>query len=727
MAVNYRDPNVLRRHIRRIIDFYHPACIDSERGGYINQFTDDGTIYDRDTKHLVGTCRFIFNYAVAAELFGGGEYRSAAAHGVAFLQSAHRQSDGGFAWVLGPRGVEDGTRHCYGHAFVLLAAALAARAGVSEADTLTGEVYELLEERFWDPGARLYVDEIAAGNWREISPYRGQNANMHLCEAMLAAFETSREDRYLDRALTLAKRICVELAAPARGLIWEHYTTDWQHDWEYNRDDAKNLFRPYGYLPGHFVEWAKLLLILERHRAEPWLAPAAARLFDTALQRSWDQEQGGMHYAFAPDGTILDTDRYYWVLAETVAAAALLAVRTGEARYWDWYDRAWHYADRHFVDHAHGAWYRVLDRDGHRYDDQEEPAEQDRLPPARRLLRDSARPAPPRPIKTAPPRRHGGHSVRGAAPPAAVPAVGLAGPPPPRLPGQVGHARAESLQALQRRDAARRGIQQLRQRGNLHHACGRTQLGGQFAVVRRARRLLAGGFQRCFRGGVVHAGYGGQEADQFRILALGAGTADGDVGHRGGPHRQPPRHIGARFCIQTPRHRLLHPLYQRRAGAPCRGAGEIPETDADIGLLGVLFRLPGRRIRLPSAPVQHRLRVPEQPLLHLGRLAIGGQQRLQPLQGELLPRAAPRELGQCHQQVVPVRARHRLTEVALHRLQLARGQPRRQLVEEALDHVHLVLIDRRIDPRGGAEYSGQGKVERLPVVGPLAPPAAAAR
>ena len=373
MAVNYRDPNVLRRHIRRIIDFYHPACIDSERGGYINQFTDDGTIYDRDTKHLVGTCRFIFNYAVAAELFASGEYRSAAAHGVAFLQSAHRQSDGGFAWVLGPRGVEDGTRHCYGHAFVLLAAALAARAGVSGADTLAGEVFELLEERFWDPGARLYVDEIAAGNWQEISPYRGQNANMHLCEAMLAAFETSREDRYLDRALTLAKRICVELAAPARGLIWEHYTTDWQHDWEYNRDDAKNLFRPYGYLPGHFVEWAKLLLILERHRAEPWLAPAAARLFDTALQRSWDQEQGGMHYAFAPDGTILDTDRYYWVLAETVAAAALLAVRTGEARYWDWYDRAWHYADRHFVDHAHGAWYRVLDRGGHRYDDKKSP------------------------------------------------------------------------------------------------------------------------------------------------------------------------------------------------------------------------------------------------------------------------------------------------------------------------------------------------------------------
>ena len=371
--MNYRDPEVLRNHIQRIIDFYHPACIDRERGGYINQFTDDGTIFDRDTKHLVGTCRFVFNYAVAAELFQRDEYRTAAAHGLAFLQSAHRQPDGGYAWELGAGGVEDGARHCYGHAFVLLAAAMAARVGVPDAAAVTRSVYELLEERFWEPGARLYADEIAAGDWGAVSPYRGQNANMHLCEAMLAAFEATAEERYLERAHTLARRVCLELAEPAQGLIWEHYTTDWSHDWEYNRDDPKNLFRPYGYLPGHFVEWTKLLLILERHRPEAWQAETAQRLFDTALERSWDEERGGMHYTFAPDGTILDTDRYYWVLAETVAAAAVLAVRTGEQRYWSWYDRAWDYADRYFVDHTHGAWYRVLDRSGQRYDDKKSP------------------------------------------------------------------------------------------------------------------------------------------------------------------------------------------------------------------------------------------------------------------------------------------------------------------------------------------------------------------
>ena len=371
--MDYRDPQTLRNHIQHIIDFYHPACLDTERGGYINQFTDDGTIYDRDTKHLVGTCRFVFNFAVAAELFGNDEYRAAAAHGVAFLESGHRQPDGGYAWVLGARGVEDGARHCYGHAFVLLAAAMAAGVGIPGAAALTGSVYELLEERFWEAGARLYVDRIAAGDWQAIAPYRGQNANMHLCEAMLAAFEATGEERYLDRAHTLARRICVELAAAAEGLVWEHYTSTWSHDWEHNRDDPKHLFQPYGYLPGHFVEWSKLLLILERHRPEPWQLDTARRLFDTALARSWDDERGGMHYTFAPDGTILDTDRYYWVLAETVAAAAVLAVRTGDSEYWRWYDRAWAYADEYFVDHTHGAWYRVLDRDGRPYDDKKSP------------------------------------------------------------------------------------------------------------------------------------------------------------------------------------------------------------------------------------------------------------------------------------------------------------------------------------------------------------------
>ncbi len=371
--MSYRDPEFLRDHIRNIISFYHPTCIDEEYGGYINQMRDEGSIFDRMTKHLVGTCRFIYCFSMASLALDEPAYRDAAAHGLRFLQASHRQPDGGFAWVLHGREIEDGDRHCYGHAFVLLAAAAAAKAGVDGARELAADVYELLESRFWEPQAQLYVDLIAAGDWSAIDPYRGQNANMHMCEAMLCAYEATGEGRYLDRAHLLARRICVDLADKADGLVWEHYRTDWTHDWDYNKDDPQNLFKPYGYLPGHFTEWSKLLLILERYQPEDWMLPRARLLFDTALEKSWDHEKGGMHYTFSPEGEILDRDRYYWVLSETFAAAAALALRTGDDRYWDWYDKAWAYSDRHLIDHDFGGWYRILDANNRQYDDLKSP------------------------------------------------------------------------------------------------------------------------------------------------------------------------------------------------------------------------------------------------------------------------------------------------------------------------------------------------------------------
>ena len=99
----------------------------------------------------------------------------------------------------------------------------------------------------------------------------------------------------------------------------------------------------------------------------------ARTLFDTALEKSWDNQLGGMHYTFAPDGRILDTDRYYWVLSETFAAAALMAIRTDDSHYWNWYDRTWAFSDRHFVDHEYGGWYRILNAENKKYNNLKSP------------------------------------------------------------------------------------------------------------------------------------------------------------------------------------------------------------------------------------------------------------------------------------------------------------------------------------------------------------------
>jgi mannose/cellobiose epimerase-like protein (N-acyl-D-glucosamine 2-epimerase family) len=375
---DFRSRAFLLDHVRATMAFYHPRAIDPD-GGFFHFFRDDGTVYDAATRHLVSSTRFVFDYAMAARHFGSDDYRKAARHGVAFLRERQRNPEtGGYVWLLRGKEAIDATNHCYGLAFVLLAYAHASMAGIDEARPWIAEAFQSMEDHFWSERYGLYADEASA-DWGRLSPYRGQNANMHSCEAMLAAFDATGEHRYLERAETLARNVTVRQADLAQGLIWEHYHSDWSVDWEYNKNDRTNIFRPWGFQPGHLTEWAKLLLILDRHRARlrtggDWLVPRARQLFDAGVTKAWDADYGGLYYGFAPDGAICDSDKYFWVQAESLAAAALLAARTGLEQYWDWYDRIWSYSWQWFVDHQYGAWYRILTRDNRKYSDEKSPA-----------------------------------------------------------------------------------------------------------------------------------------------------------------------------------------------------------------------------------------------------------------------------------------------------------------------------------------------------------------
>ncbi|TAL91678.1 MAG: AGE family epimerase/isomerase [Rhodanobacter sp.] len=374
---DFRSPEFLREHIAQTMAFYHPRAIDPA-GGFFHYFKDDGTIYDRRHRHLVSSTRFVVNYALAAIEFERPDYLDAARHGLRYLRDMHRDPrSGGYAWTIRDGQPEDRTNHGYGVAFVLLAYASARKAGMVEAATWMEETWQLLEQHYWDAGAGLYRDE-ADPDWR-FSDYRGQNANMHMCEAMLAAYQASDDVRYLDRALLLASNMTQRQAVKAGGLVWEHYDSHWEINWDYHRDDPKHLFRPWGFQSGHQTEWAKLLLIMQpllrkRSVACEWLLPTARRLFDAALARAWDSACGGICYGFAPDGQVCDDDKYFWVQAESLVAAALLHERTGEPAYDNWYRRLWAYAWDHFVDHQHGAWYRILTRDNHKIDNEKSPA-----------------------------------------------------------------------------------------------------------------------------------------------------------------------------------------------------------------------------------------------------------------------------------------------------------------------------------------------------------------
>ncbi|WP_414680877.1 AGE family epimerase/isomerase [Marinomonas sp. 2405UD66-6] len=369
---DFQSPEFLKRHIQTTMDFYHPHCLDPN-GGYFQFFKDNGDIYDTDTRHLVSSTRFVFNYAKAYEAEGKPEYLEATRHGLNYLRTRHRRDNGGYVWLLNKDHNLDETNHCYGLAFVLLVYATAYKAGVEEAKPWIKETFDLMEQHFWDAEFGLYKDEISS-DWQQVSPYRGQNANMHTCEALLAAYDATQENHYLERAKLLAEHICLRQAELANGEIWEHYTETWQVDWDYNKQDPKHLFRPWGFQPGHQTEWTKLLLLIHQRSPQDWLIPKAKALFDQAWTKAWDKQHGGLCYGYDTQGQVCDGDKYFWVQAESFAAAALLAEATQEEEYWDKYKALWDYSWSHMIDHQYGAWFRILTQDNKAFDDNKSPA-----------------------------------------------------------------------------------------------------------------------------------------------------------------------------------------------------------------------------------------------------------------------------------------------------------------------------------------------------------------
>lgn len=368
-ATDFASRAFLKQHVDHTLSFYTPVALDPE-GGFFHCFLDDGTVYERSHRHLVSATRFVFDWAMAYHHSGEVRYLEWTRHALAHLET-FRLPSGLYGWTVENGQVQDATAMAYGQAFVLLAHSHAFRVGASSREAVA-QAFDRMEAAFFEPQHGAYADEITPTG--VLIDYRGQNANMHMCEACLAAFEFTGEPRYWDRAVQLMERFALELASQSQGLVWEHYRRDWSLDWDYNRDNPGNIFKPWGFQTGHQTEWAKLLLIAHQHQPNPLWLQRARELHDAAYRYGWDTVHGGLVYGFDPDLRHCDTDKYFWVQAESFASAWRLWRATGAQKYLDQYQQTWDWSWRHMVDHQYGAWFRILAADGSKLENTKSPA-----------------------------------------------------------------------------------------------------------------------------------------------------------------------------------------------------------------------------------------------------------------------------------------------------------------------------------------------------------------
>ncbi len=340
----------------RLFDFFQYTCVNP-KGGFFDLYDDGRPI--SALRQLHATTRMVHCFAIG-QLLGRPGADALVDHGMDCIWNGHRdQKHGGYIWSFDDDGARDDSKQAYGHAFVLLAASSAKCVGHPLADKMLADVTEVLERRFWEATPGVTSEEYAS-DWSKLSDYRGQNSNMHLTEALMAAFEATGDAEYLRKAESIASFIIGTHAAALDYRVAEHFDASWNL---FNDYRGSEIFRPAGSTPGHWLEWARLLLQLHElgERKLTWLPQAAEKLFRNSIALGWDHKTGGFFYTLEWDNTPRLRQTLWWPVTEGIGAAAWLAAHNSDPFFEAWYRRIWGFAANHLIDHKKGGWHAELD------------------------------------------------------------------------------------------------------------------------------------------------------------------------------------------------------------------------------------------------------------------------------------------------------------------------------------------------------------------------------
>ena len=319
---------------------------DSSRGGFVERLGPDGKADQLAPRRVRVQARQIYSFAIAARLGWYPQGREIAMKGMDYMLAKARSPDGrpGFVHLIDPDGnVLNSLRDAYDHAFVLLAMAT---------------LYELSG----DASLRGEMDSLVAFLDRELrSPHGGyiegipptlprrQNPQMHLFEAMIAAFDATHELSYQNRAGDLFGLFAASLYDARRQALGEYFEEDWSR------------IEPVVVEPGHQAEWVWLLRGFERITGCP-TGRHRAQLLSSAL-RYRDEATGCLIDEGDAEGNIRKSTRRLWPQTE-IAKAWIAQAEVGEQGAAAKACEALARLHRHYLSHpVPGGWYDQFDRD----------------------------------------------------------------------------------------------------------------------------------------------------------------------------------------------------------------------------------------------------------------------------------------------------------------------------------------------------------------------------
>ena len=353
-----------RELVNNILPYWMQKMPDKGNGGFYGRIDGKEQVHPSANKGIVLNARILWTFSAAFRLEKNPEYLKIAERAFEYIQEYFTdKKHGGVFWELDSKGEPLNRRkQIYAQGFALYGFSEFYRAtGREEALEAAKNIFWLLEKHAYDPRWGGYVEALDE-RWQVIDDMRlsrrdenapkSMNTHLHVLEPYTNLLRVWKDPELLEAQTRLISVFCDHIINSQTGHLKLFFDRDWNST---NKDISY----------GHDIEASWLLYEAAEVLGNPELVGKVKKLSVKIIEASYEglQPDGSMIYE-QKYNTPADTDRHWWVQAETVAGSYHAWLHTGDRKYLDIAEKCWEYVKQRLIDKTNGEWVWSAHADG---------------------------------------------------------------------------------------------------------------------------------------------------------------------------------------------------------------------------------------------------------------------------------------------------------------------------------------------------------------------------
>jgi mannobiose 2-epimerase len=344
--------------VNNILPFWSGKMIDTTNGGFFGRVDGSGRIYNDADKGCVLNARILWTFSSAFRVLKNPEYLKIAERSKDYLLKHFFDNEyGGVYWLLNHKGeMKDGKKQIYAQAFAIY--------GLTEYYRVTKdktclekaiELFHLIEKFSYDEKLGGYFEAFSR-EWGQLDDLRlsakdanekkTMNTHLHVLEAYTNLCRVWKDDFLKKQLRNLIGNFTDKI------VNGQTYNLNMFFDEEWN--DKTDLVSY-----GHNIESSWLIyeaaLVLGDDLVSEKVKKLCLRIADSS--KEGNMTDGSMIYEKFFNSEHKDTDRHWWVQAETVVGFLNAYKLNGQKEYLDRSLAAWGFIKDHLIDRQNGEWY----------------------------------------------------------------------------------------------------------------------------------------------------------------------------------------------------------------------------------------------------------------------------------------------------------------------------------------------------------------------------------